>query len=314
MTTRSLLIFVIVFVAGASFWLFRVDKGLTSARQMITEQRQQSPPRRSVTSIPPPSSQEIARETLRGQLRTEIQGLTSRLQSERDRLSSQENQLSQLQSAGQQQTTTATPNYNSEIDQNRTEISNILNELRGFERMETYINQRAAELLRDQSSSAGVARQELENNIRTQEDLIAQNAQQMSYLEDYRNYIDQREVKIEQLRQTLADQQAQLDAMRQQRLTIASSVLDSDRQVQGEKDQALAQLNNERSDMNEQITSLRSEINRLQEAQANNRMSTISRSAQISRVERNIDDQNKKIQSIESSLREKENQLNNLVE
>ena len=312
MSTRSLLIFVIVFVAGASFWLFRVDKGLQSAREMITEQRSVPAPRRSVAAIPPPSSQEIARETLRGQLRTEIQALSSQLQSGREQLSPQQNQLTQLTNVDAQTASVTPANYSSEINQNREAITNILTEMRGYERMETYINQKADELLKDQSSAAGVARQQLDNNIRMQEALIAQNQTQMAFLEDYRNYIDYREAKIEQLRQTIVDQQAQLDAMRQQRLEIASSVLDNSRQVQGEKDQALSQLNDQRADLSDQIGSLRNEIIRLQTAQANNRMSVISRSTQINRVERNIDEQSKKVQSLEQSLLEKENQLNAL--
>src|SRR5688572_11823765 len=145
MTTRSLLIFVTVFVAGASFWLFSVDKGLKNAREIITEQRTAPSPRRSVASVPPASPQEIAKETLRSQLRTELQALNTQLQSERQRLAAQQAQLEQLSApvAPEQ----VTPNYSSEITQNRAQITNILNELRGFERMETYINQRAAEVL-----------------------------------------------------------------------------------------------------------------------------------------------------------------------
>ncbi|MNT00231.1 Chromosome partition protein Smc [compost metagenome] len=308
MTTRSLLIFVIVFVAGASFWLFRVDKGLKNAREIITEQRAAPSPRRSAASAP--TTQEIAKETLRSQLRTELQSLNSQLQSERQRLSNQQAQLDQLSAPAAPEQ--VAPNYSSEITQNRTQITNILNELRGFERMETYINQRAAEVLRDQSSSASVARQELDNNIRTQADLIKQNQDQLTVLEDYRNYVDQREIKMEALRQSIAEQQAQLEAMRQQRLEIASSVLEDSRAVQGQKDQALSDLNQERSELNEEIGSLRAEITRLQAEQADTRMSVISKSTQINRVERNIDEQSRRVQGLEQSLREKESQLNAL--
>jgi chromosome segregation ATPase len=308
MTVKSLLIFLLVFVAGVSFWLFRVDKGLKNARDIIVEQRT-APPRKTVTVVAP-SPDAVSKEAMRAQLQTESQNLANQLEVEKRKLAVQKESLNKLRQPASEPETNNPVNYTTAIRSNRDEIADFLTELRGYDQIEAYINRRAQEALQDQANRARVAREQLDDNIKVQQELMAQTQEQITALQDYRNYVDGRDAKMEELQGLLQSQQALLEAMRAQRVDIASEIQDNSRAVQSEKDQALSSLNENKNALNQQIQSLRAEIARMQDEQNTARMSSMSRTSLLSQYERNLDQQNRKVEVLQQNLKTKEDQLN----
>jgi chromosome segregation ATPase len=308
MTVKSLLIFLLVFVAGVSFWLFRVDKGLKNTRDINVEQRT-TPPRKTVTVVAP-SADAVSKEAMRAQLQTESQNLANQLEVEKRKLAVQKESLNKLRQPASEPESNTSVNYTTAISSNRDEIADFLTELRGYDQIEAYINRRAQEALQDQANSARVAREQLDDNIKAQQELMAQTQEQITALQDYRNYVDGRDAKMEELQGILQSQQAQLEAMRAQRVDIASAIQDNSRAVQTEKDQALSSLNENKNALNQQIQSLRAEIARMQDEQNTARVSSMSRTSLVSQYERNLDQQNRKVEVLQQNLKTKEDQLN----
>lgn len=303
MTRKNLFLIVIAFIVGVSVWIFFVNKSLKSTQEVILEQATR-PPRR-VASVPSPTP--APDSAVKNQLLLEIQNLQQQIAQERQRLESQKQMLEELRvQQGVQPGTTA---ISSQISGYTSEVQSFLEELGNFQYAEQDINRRATEALREQSSAAQLARDQIDENIRIQEDLIRQTREEIVYWQGNLFYVNDREARLVELELRLQTQNQQLQGMRDQRLALAAQVLENTRNLQSEKEQALADLANTRTDIQDEIASLRMEINRLQGVQYQARTSQISLRSQINQLQKDFETQARQIQTLESSMQEKERQL-----
>ncbi|WP_374079227.1 hypothetical protein [Bdellovibrio bacteriovorus] len=303
MTRKNLFLIVIAFIVGVSVWIFFVNKSLKSTQEVILEQATQ--PSRRVASVPSPTP--APNTAVKNQLQSEIQNLQQQINQERQRLDSQKQMLEELRV--QQSVQPGTTAISSQISGYTSEVQSFLEELGNFQYAEQDINRRAAEALREQSSAAQLARDQIDENIRIQEDLIRQTREEIVYWQGNLFYVNDREARLVELELRLQTQNQQLQGMRDQRLALAAQVLENTRNLQSEKEQALADLANSRTDMQDEIASLRMEINRLQGVQYQARTSQISLRSQINQLQKEFETQTRQIQTLESSMQEKERQL-----
>ena len=131
---------------------------------------------------------------------------------------------------------------------------------------EAELSRQAAMALRDQDSSSRVALAQLDENIRVQENLIRQTQDNLDYWRLNYNDLAEQRLRLSELEPLLEAQKQQLADMRQQRLDISSNVLLQTRAIQAELAQSLDGLNSDRSSTEDQINSLRAEIQSIQDA------------------------------------------------
>ncbi|WP_374028959.1 hypothetical protein [Bdellovibrio bacteriovorus] len=306
MTRKNLFFLVIAFVVGVSVWIFYVNKGLWETQKAIVQQS--TPPRRPATA----AQIRMAENTsARARLQVETQNLRERLDVERTRLEAQRSLLQELQS---QQTTAASetpaPQYRTQIEEGRDEIQTVIEQLRSYDQLEADINRRAQEALREQSSAAQLARDELDNNIRLQEEQIKQTKEDLFNADNNRFYVNEREARLAELNARLDQQNQQLQAMRDQRMQLSATVLESTQNVQAQKEAELRELNENRSQMREEVRTIREEMGKMQEAQGESLMSEMSMRTQIQDAQRAFNNQSKQVEQLEANLKQKEQELN----
>ncbi|MEK2644913.1 hypothetical protein [Bdellovibrio sp. BCCA] len=307
MTRKNLFLIVIAFIVGVSVWIFFVNKSLKTTQDVIVQEATR--PQRRVASLPSPTM--TPNNAVKNQLQTEIQSLQQQITQERQKLVTQKMALDEATARQQQQQSVQqTPAaISSQITERTSQVQNFMEELKNYEYAEQDINRRATEALREQSSAAQVARDQIDENIRTQENLIRQTREQIAYWQGNLFYVNEREARLQDLQTLLETQTRQLQGMRDQRLALSAQILENTRALQSEKEQALSDLADSRSDLQDEIASLRIEINRLQGMQYQTRTSQMTTRSRLTQMQKDFETQNRQVQTLEASLQEKERQL-----
>ena len=143
-----------------------------------------------------------------------------------------------------------------------------------------------------------------------------QNTQRdLDYLRDFAFGIDVNQLKMQtdNLQAELAGQQNQLNALRAQRVEVSAQVLEGTGTIRGLAEQARRELRDSAEGTQEQIFSLRTEIDRLQGTQYQTQSAATTLrsqlSTQISRVENELQRQDQEVESLQRQVLNKQSEL-----
>lgn len=308
MTRDAFFYLIMALVIGISVWLFRVDKGIKKTQEFITEQAE-LPPRRApaATSTQIEKIVSTQKSEAKARIQAEKESIQQRLTDERQRLDKQRQDLENLRALNQQQVTATS---SSEVLAGSNQLRELAIELRSYDNLERDINRRADEVLRQQNSEAQVIKDGLDEAIRTQENSIKQTQEQVTYWQVNYTYTTEQLSRLAEVHALLESQKQKLENLRQQRLSISSQVLANSQAIQLQKERELGDLSQRRIDLQNEILSLNEELARLQEEQNQQRMSQMSLGSQILQTQRAYQQQQEKVQVLESSLKQKNEELN----
>lgn len=295
----------IAFIVGVSVWIFYVNRSLKETQDVLLEQSER--PTRKVAAASPATAPSTENSALRARLISEMQSLEQKITEERLRLASQKQNLDNLRARQQRQVVTT---YSSQIQSVNSQILDFADELHGYDLLESEINQKAADALRNQNSQAQVARDQIEENIRIQESLLRKTQDEITFWQINNLYVNEQQTRLAELQNLLEAQQRELEMMRQQRLAISSQILLNSQALQMDKEQALSDIAVNREDIRSEVLLLRDQLEQLQEAQNQVRSSQFSLNTQINQAQKSFEKQQEVIRDLESSLNQKTDELN----
>ncbi len=305
MTRKNLFFLVIAFIVGVSVWIFYVNRSLKETQDVLLEQSER--PTRKVATASPATAPSPENSALRARLISEMQSLEQKITEERLRLASQKQNLDNLRARQQRQVVTT---YSSQIQSVNSQILDFADELHGYDLLESEINQKAADALRNQNSQAQVVRDQIEENIRIQESLLRKTQDEITFWQINNLYVNEQQTRLAELQNLLEAQQRELEMMRQQRLAISSQILLNSQALQMDKEQALSDIAANREDIRSEVLLLREQLEQLQEAQNQVRSSQFSLNTQINQAQKSFEKQQEVIRDLESSLNQKTDELN----
>ncbi len=237
--------------------------------------------------------------------------MQEQLEQQRQRLETQRQNLQNLQSQRQEQNQTPIAGYSTQINSNNASIRDFIEELNSYDRSEAEINRRADDALKQQSSEAQVARDQIDAAIRIQESVMRQTQEEWTYWQ-YNQMLSQRQAREQELLTLMETQRQDLENLRAQRLELSSQILLNSQAVQAQKDQALSDLSQNRQSLQDEISLLRDEVYRLQEDQYRTRTSQVSLGSQIQQAQRTLQQQQNQVDTLEKSMQQKADELNML--
>jgi chromosome segregation ATPase len=243
------------------------------------------------------------------ELQTELENLQAELARKAQALEAQKQTLDQLQRQQSQMAGAAT--YRSQMDSRDLAIQNLLDDLDRYHRAEEQINQSAAVALKDQDSQAALARTEVDTNVQALEQEIRNTQNNLTYWKSNpaSQEVQNQPAQVEKLQAQLNEQKARLDELRAQRVSISATALSNSQSIQSLAAQAKAELQTSAADTQDQIYSLRSEIDRLQQSQAAEQTRLQGVSGQISRVEKAVENQSMEIRRLLEAIQAKQNEI-----
>lgn len=241
-------------------------------------------------------------ETLQKQFNLESQQL--QLEQEKQNLEYQKQNLDALKSRHAQQTQQVGSSYPTQIYTNNIQIQNFTDILQNLKSAENDVNQAAAAVLREQNSAAQLARDQIEPAITKLEQNILQTQEQIYvWTNNVFPLMTQQQSLLQGLQNQLAFQQQQLDLLNAQRLNISAEVLQQTRFINSATQQQKSEIVDSQIAVQDEIFSLRTEVNRLQTAYSQTRMSLVPLSQQIAQAQKVYDDQEKKVRALEENLK-----------
>lgn len=320
MSRNTISTFSLILLIGAVMWFFHMNRQsetIESAEPLQAEQPAiaQTMPRpttpSSSPSTPPPIPPRAS--ALSGELETLEQELAAAQEALQDQR--QSFQELQGQSQGLEVRVPASDNLNAvQVLRSEMEMDNVMMELDSYRNLEAQITRQAEEQIRMQNSAAQMQMQQLEDSIRTQQDLIQRTREDLQFWNSNFNNLTEQQAQLQRLQTLLDEQNLQLDLMLQQRLLISSEALSNVQAIQAQKQNALANLQEERSSAQGEIESLRDSIIRLQQSQREIRNTQISLSSQLRQAQQSLQNQEAQVRALETSVEQKRQELQSLVQ
>lgn len=315
MTGNSFFLLALVVIIGASLWMVRSYKGIQSTQTQLVERVEQIQQRRPssapVVVTAAPDNKAVA--AAKARLRSEALNLQQQLTEENRKLEQQRQALTNLQARQQESTQAPTPDsYANELRESNLQLQDFMMELNSYDRLSQDINRRADETLKAQSSQAQTIRDQMDDNIRNQQQAIQQTREQLGYWQSNFNDITTQQNQLSTLNDLLSQQEQQLELMQNEKLLLSAQTLDVPRSVQADREQALAEINSNRQDLQSEILVMRSQIQNLQEDIYQSTISETSLRRQIMQTQRAYEQQQQQVRKLEASLVEKNAELNAL--
>lgn len=296
---RQSLILLIVLIFGVSLWLFQVSRNERQPKSLVQEVTQ---PMRTPRPSPKPVQEQRDREVQRrSQIQVDLEELKTQLGQERQRLEAQQSLLSSLQQRQRGENTAQRVEQIQESEQ----VRRFVDELRLYDGLEQEINQRADDLLREQSNSLQMVRSQIDENIRQQEEMIRQTEQQFYYWSLQGYDLTQQQAELESLGTLLRNQQEQLEAMKAQKLQVSLSTLGNEQSLFSEKRALLDSLQANKAEVRTEISSLRDEMAQREQRQIQSQSLT----NEIGRTQQGLVRQREKVEVLERSVRRYEQEL-----
>lgn len=240
-------------------------------------------------------------ETLQTQYTASVQQL--QLDEARQNLEQQRQNVDALKAQVAQQSQQYEVGYPAQIAAYNTQIQNFTDVLQTLKAAEDDVNQATAAALRAQNSAAQVARDQIEPQITQLENDIVQTKQQM-YVWTNTSFVltpEQRQL-LTNLQNTLEFQQQQLDVLKAERVNISAQILNQNLLIDSASQQRKSEIANEQAILQNEIFTLRAEIDRLQTFYAQTRMSLVPLNQQLEQAQKLYDDQQKRLRELEATL------------
>nr|BFD65616.1 hypothetical protein HAGR004_06380 [Bdellovibrio sp. HAGR004] len=315
MTGNSFFLLALVVIIGASLWMVRSYKGIQNTQTQLVERVEQIQQRRPASApvvvTAAPDNKAVA--ATKARLRSEALNLQQQLTEENRKLEQQRQALESLQARQQENAQAPNPDsYANELRESNLQLQDFMMELNSYDRLSQDINRRADEILKAQNSQMQAIRDQLDDNIRIQQQAIQQTREQLNYWQTNFNDITARQNELSVLNDLLSQQEQQLVLMQNEKLLLSPQALEAPSQVQADREQALAEINSNRQDLQNEIMGMRSQIQNLQEDIYQSTISETSLRRQILQTQRAYEQQQQQVRKLESSLLEKNAELNAL--
>lgn len=311
MPRTNIWIVVIVIASMLGVWYFgsvhQVVRSQASALAAVVPPVEERAP---ATAVVPPAKPTPARnEIRRTQLQKELENLQAELVRKSQALEAQKQTLDQLQR--QQSQMPGASIYRSEMDSRDIAIQNLLDDLDRYHRAEDEINQSAALALKDQDSQTALARTQVDTNVQALEQDIRNTQNNLNYWKTNpaSQEVQNQPAEVERLQTLLAEQKARLEELRAQRVSVSVTALNNSQSIRSLAEQAKAELRDGAANTQDQIYSLRSEIDRLQQGQAIEQSRLQGVSGQISKAEREVESQSVEVRRLQDAIQAKQNEI-----
>ena len=194
--------------------------------------------------------------------------------------------------------------YPGQVAVYNTRIQGFGDILQSLKTAEEDVNQATTAALRAQSSAAQIARDQIEPQISQLENEIFQTKQQMYvWTNTAFTLTPEQQILLVNLANSLQFQQQQLDFLKAERVNISAQILNQTRLIDSAFQNQKREITNEQTALQNEIFTLRSEIERLQKAYAQTRMSLIPLSQQLEQAQTLYDDQVKRVRELEAAMR-----------
>lgn len=313
LTRKNFFLLGLAAIIGVSVWLYFTYLGVKRTQDALVEQASLIRPPRAPTAVPPRQAENKAILPTTARLQAEAVRLQEELVQENKLLAEKSLALESLRARQNEENQTPTVDtFATDLRDRRFELNQFARDLNTNARLRDEVNRQADQLLREQSSQVQLARSQIDNTIRQQEVVVRQIESELSYWKENFNDLTLQQRKVAELRESLNTAKERLEIMQNEKLLLSAQALQNTQTVQTAKSQALADLDDEREGLSEEVTLLRAEIRRLQEQvyQSSNQSLLLQR--EIQRHEKAIRDQQQKIQKLETSLLKTNAELKNL--
>lgn len=312
MTRKNFFLLGLAVIIGASIWLYFSYQGIKTTQDALVEQAERTRVRRpaSIPVVMAPPQENRAVAATKARLRQEALTLQQKLLEANTTLEQSRQALESLRARQQEESQAPSADtFSLELQNSSMELQSFMSELNSYDRLAEDINRRADEALRLQSSQAQVARAQIDENIRIQENLIRQTQSELINWQENTNDLTARQTRLEELGNLLSQQQQQLELMQNEKVLLSSQALQGPQEVQQAREQALSDLNDNRNDLQEEIAIMRSQIQSLQENIYESTTNEFSLRRQVQQAQRTLDRQQQEVRRLESSLIEKNAEL-----
>lgn len=304
MPRTNLWLVLIVIASMLGVWYFGSDRGQSRSEAAIPPVTIEG---NDLPEVPPaPSPRNDVRRT---QLQSELETLQKELSQKAQTLDEKKKALDRLQR--QKASVAGGASYRSQIETRDLAIQSLVDDLGNYRQAEGDLNQSATLALKNQDSQAALARAEVDARIQDLEQGIRNTENDLNYWQKYpvgQEVLNQAR-EVERLQNELSQQKLQLNALRSQRVGISAEVLNGSRTIQSLAEQARSELRNSMAVTQERIYTLRDEMDRLQQAQAGAQGTLQGLNLQISRMEKDLEDQSRELQRLQESVREKQSEI-----
>ncbi len=192
--------------------------------------------------------------------------------------------------------------YPAQLAAYNTQIQNFTDVLQTLKSAEDDVNQATAAALRTQSSAAQVARDRVEPQISQLESDILQTKQQI-YVWTNNTFTltpEQRQL-LTNLQNSLEYQQQQLDILKAERVNISAQILSQNLLIDSASQQQKREIANEQAILQNEIFTLRGEIDRLKNYYSQTRMSLVPLNQQLEQAQKLYDDQQRRVRELEAT-------------
>lgn len=313
MTKNSLFILVVILVVGFGIWFTRFGQELKRTQEIVSQKNDDTQRllRRRTAAVPEVSAAATPDNSLKkSQLHQEVQALSNQVFEENRKLETQRQYLEDLRNRTNPASTEM--NYRNQISTANREIQFLTDTLRSDQYSETDVQREVERIQAEQNSAVRFYQEQMDQNIKDQEALVRRTQEDLQYWDMNLNNLTLREQNVQVLQQLLAEQTQQLQNMKVQRLEIAARALENTQNVQAQARQLANDNSQARADIQDEISSLREEIQRLESNYRQTRFTQMSAQSQVQQAERNLQGQQEVIRSIQELLREKQEQINQL--
>ena len=304
MNDRAIQVFtvLVVFAIGIFLWYSRGNYPLATTEAPQPEVR--LPAVAALTPTPTPVPE--ATPDLDQLQRRESELRQERLDGEKLRLEDLRRNVEALRSLKVQQNEQLSLSYPQQISQRGNEIVRLMSVLDRQKSEEVRLNLSAAAALRDQSSAASTAREQIDEQIRLLEADSQNLRDQLASIQMSPPWnTTEKQDLILTLQTQLNDLRLRINEARAERVGISLQVLQQMRDTESSVQVNREALMTEQENSQDSVDSLRNEILNLESARNRVRMSAVPLESQLIQAEERLSSQDKAVQKLEEKLEEK---------
>lgn len=253
----------------------------------------------------PPSQNQLRRT----QLQNEVSNLQAELTKRAQELDEQKQALARLQQ--QQNALMGTSSFSSQIQTRDLAIQNLMEDIGNYRQAEDDINQSADMAMQNQDSQAALARAEVDANVQSLEQEIRNTQNELQYWRTSPTGAEvvRQPAQIEHLQAQLEQQRQQLNNLRSQRVGISAQILNNSQNILSLAEQAKAELRSSATNTQDQIYSLRSDIDRMNRTQSLSRGQLQTVNTQMSKLQKDLELSNEEMRKLQESIQLKQNEI-----
>jgi len=301
MSRRNYLFLAIAFLtAGAGYWFYTNYKVIQKNGYVKTTTTQTTITRAPASSPKPRTVARAPSAPVTTNQNTELQ---NQLQLERAKLELQRQALDALRARRDSQLQQVTNVYPNQIGTNTLQIQNLLQDLQNQRLAASDVDSTANAQLREQTTAANFSRDQVDLNIQNLEQDIqnTRNALALGLDPSYAQTADE-QARYGNLQTQLAAQLTQLQALKEQRLSVSANLFQQTQNINAASQSQKQNLILTQNEIQNQISSLRDENNRLQNVSTEVRMSMMPLSQQINQAEQAYQQSLQRVKDLESSI------------